>query len=69
MANTTTKNIVSRKHLKLSKKNLCLFLIWVQDYGDIEANVAATKAVKQFGLLKLHTKLTVNPASAYKRQN
>ena len=69
MTNTTIHNIGKRKQLKFSKKNLCLFFIWIQDYGDVSSNAAATKAVKQFGMMKLHKKLTGNPASAYKFQN
>ena len=57
------------KRQKFTKRNVCKFLIWIQDYGDIQSNGAATKAIRQFGLLKLHKKLTGNPSSSYKRQN
>jgi hypothetical protein len=54
---------------KFNKTNITKLLIRMQDYGDLGANAMATEAVDQFGLHKLHRKLTGNPASAYKRRN
>jgi hypothetical protein len=54
---------------KLNKKNITSLLIHLQDYGGMEANVFATKAIKDFGLRKEHQKQTGNPDSAYRLQN
>lgn len=47
--------------MKFNKTNITKLLIWIQDHCDIQANAAATKAIKNFKLRKLHQKLTKNP--------
>ena len=44
--------------LKLTKENVTKVLIEIQDRGDITANSIATQAIKDFGLEKVHSKLT-----------
>jgi hypothetical protein len=56
------------RKIKFNKTNVTKLLIELQDYGSFDSNVFATKAVKDFGLRKLHQKLTRNPDSAYKIQ-
>jgi hypothetical protein len=41
------------------------FLIWIQDYGSVNDNAAATTFIKNHNLEKIHQKLTGNPDSAY----
>lgn len=50
---------------KLNEKEVTKFLIYLQDYCGVEANIIATKKVKEWGLRKEHQKQTGNPDSAY----
>ena len=54
--------------MKINKTNLTKLLIKIQDNDGIQlaCNAIATKAVKDFGLEKIHCKLTGNPKSSYK---
>ena len=51
---------------RMTKKNVTAFLIHLQDYCGIGANVLATKKIKEWGLIKEHQRQTGNPDSAYK---
>lgn len=55
--------------MKINKTNLTKLLIKIQDNDGIQlaCNAIATKAVKDFGLEKIHCKLTGTPKSSYNR--
>lgn len=62
--NVTHKVKTTPKKRKRSKQitrtDFCKLLIRMQNYGNIDANVEATKLVKEYGLEKMHKKLTSN---------
>ena len=49
------------KNKKISKEDIVKLCISVQNNGNIITNSAATKFIEEFGLQRIHDKLTKNP--------